>query len=141
MMTILIGISVLAAIALFAAPSVTYSAAGNILATSTSISGGGTNTSAVVDFSTTSFGGWVAVTSTGGGTVAGTSGLRADFYPSCDSTPNYANNAIQTITVPTVVSSTRRGAIWLGPGKYSVTLTNLDASNAITAGITANTYA
>lgn len=140
-MTIFIGLAVLAALALFAAPSISWNPPGNILGTGTSIAAGGSNSGNIVDFSSNCFGGWVMFTNTGGVSVSATNGLRADVYPAGDNGPNYATTVLTTITIATVASSVRRQAIWLGPGKYSITLTNLDASNSMAAGITSAPYA
>lgn len=127
--------------ALAADPSVTYNSAGNILATSTSIAASGSNSAGVVDFSTNSLGGWVQFTDTGGGTVAATNGLQVQVFPAGDGTPNYDTVAMVTIAITTVVSTASRQSVLLPTGKYSIKLTNLDATNAITAGITSNPIA
>lgn len=123
---------------LTADPSVTYGASGNVLATTTSISAGASNTGNIVDFSTNTLGGWVQVTETGGGTVASTNGCQVSIYPAGDSTPHYDSSAMWTYIIPTLANSVSRQSILLPTGKYSITLTNLDATNAITAGITSS---
>lgn len=120
---------------LSSAPSVTYAASGDILS-STSIAGGATNSTSVVDFTSSLVGGWVGVTNAGGGTVAATNGLRVDVFPALDSTPNYATVAMPSFTIGTTVSTTTSLGFFLGPGKYKVSLTNIDATNAVTATVT-----
>ena len=127
--------------ALSSDPSVTYNAAGNVLATSTSIAAISSNSGNVVDFSSNALGGWVQVTNTGGGTVNSTNGCQVLVYAAGDSTPHYDTVALWTFVIATVVSTAARQSIFLPTGKYSITLSNLDPSNAITAGITANPIA
>ena len=135
MMMLLFGDAVTIGLVLYAGPSVTYNAAGNILATSTSIAASGSSSGNIVDFSTASFGGFIQIIPTGGGTVAATNGCKVEIYAAGDSTPNYDSEVLVTFTIVTVVSTTKRKSTLLPTGKYSVKLTNLDATNAITAGI------
>jgi hypothetical protein len=127
--------------ALSSAPSVTYNAAGNILPTTTSIAGGASNTSGVVDVSSNSLGAWVQVTATGGATVGATSGCQVAVRPAGNSSPNYDTIALSSFTVPVAVSTAARASLLLPTGKYVIALTNLDPTNAITAGITSNPIA
>ena len=124
--------------ALSSDPSVTYNAAGNILATTTSIAGGGSNSTGVVDASANSLGAWVQVTATGGATVAATNGCQVSVFPAGDSTPHYDTIAMWSFVIPMTVSTAARASILLPTGKYSIALANLDGTNAITAGITSN---
>lgn len=126
---------------LSADPSVTYNSQGNILATSTSITGGSSNTGNIVDFSSNSLGGWVCVYATGGGSVSATNGCQLLVYPAGDSTPHYDTVAMAGFTLAMTASTVSQQTIFLPTGKYSLTLKNLDASNAITAGITSNPVA
>jgi hypothetical protein len=126
---------------LTADPSVTFNAAGNILAVSTALAASGVNSGSVVDFSVNSLGGWIQITDIGGGSVSATSGLQVQVFPAGDSTPHYDSVAIYTFTITTVASTTSRQSILLPTGKYSITLTNLDATNGITVGITSNPVA
>jgi hypothetical protein len=123
---------------LSADPSITYNSEGNILATSTSIAASGTSSGNIVDYSA-SLGGWVTVTYTGGSSVAGTNGVTIDVFPATDSTPHYASTANPAFgPLAVTASTTLRYTFWLGMGKYSISLVNADATNAITAGITSN---
>ena len=127
--------------ALSSAPSVTYNAAGNVLATTTSIAGGASNTAGVVDASSNSLGAWVQVTATGGGTVGATNGCQVSVFPAGSSTPNYDTIPMWVYQIPLTVSTAARASILLPTGKYAFTLTNLDGTNAITAGITSSPIA
>jgi hypothetical protein len=122
-------------------PSVTYNAQGNVLATSTSIAASGSHTGSIVDFSSNSLGGWVQVTPTGGGTVATTNGCQVSIFPAGDSTPHYDYYPVIQQVIAIVASTATPLSFLLPTGKYSITLANLDATNAITAGITSNPVA
>jgi hypothetical protein len=88
-----------------------------------------------------SLGGWVQVTPKGGSAVSTTSGCQVSIYTAGDSTPHYDYYATIQQTIA-IVANTATPLSWLLPtGKYSITLTNLDATNAITAGITSNPVA
>jgi hypothetical protein len=122
-------------------PSVTYNSQGNILATSTSIAASAAHTGSIVDFSSSSLGGWVQVTPTGGSTVATTNGCQVSIYPAGDSAPHYDYYPLFQQTIAIVASTATPLSFLLQTGKYSITLTNVDATNAITAGITSNPVA
>jgi hypothetical protein len=122
-------------------PSVTYNSQGNILATSTSIAASASHPGSIVDFSSSSLGGWVQVTPTGGSAVATTNGCVVSIYPAGDSTPHYDYYAIFQQTIGIVASTATPLSFLLPTGKYSISLTNVDATNAITAGITSNPIA
>lgn len=122
-------------------PSVTYNAQGNVLAVTTSITASGSNTGNIVDFSQNALGGWVQVTPKGGSAVSSTSGCQVSIYAAGDSTPHFDYYPIIQQTIA-IVANASTPLSWLLPtGKFSITLANLDASNAITAGITANPVA
>jgi len=113
-----------------AGPSVTYNTAGNALASQAL--GASASVSFTVDFSTSSYGGWLQAWNTGGGTVAATNGLQAQILAAGDTTPNYDTIALFAFTITTIASATNRKSILLPTGKYNVKLTNLDATNGIT---------
>lgn len=121
-------------------PSVTYNAQGNITAAGTSLAASTTSAGATVDVSSNSLGSWISVTVTFT-TVAATSGVTVAIYPAGDSTPHFDTTAIQTFTIPSTASSTRQITTMVPTGKYSVTCQNLDATNAVTYGITSNPIA
>ncbi len=123
---------------LTADPSVSLSAEGNILASATSIGAGASNSGNIVDYSANSLGGWVGITVTGGSSVSTTNGLTVSVYPATDSTPHYATVANPQITIAVAASTVSRAGIFVGPGKYSITLTNTDATYGVTADITSN---
>lgn len=122
---------------LSATPTTTYNAAGNILATGTTLAASGTNTTSIIDYSNT-LGGEVGVTVTGGGTVAATSGVRVEVQPALDSTPNYSTVARPQIDLTTVASTVTSYSVRLPNGKFRIKLTNLDATNAVTVSVTSN---
>lgn len=136
MLTMILGVVLVALLGLLAAPTTTYNAAGNALS-SQSLGASGTVT-ATVDFSSSTLSGWVSVSNTGGGTVAGTNGCKVEIFAACDSTPNYDTTSLPAYTIATVVSTAKRQSVLLPNGKYQFKLTNLDASNAITVSITSN---
>lgn len=116
-------------------PSVQYVAAGATLSSQSLAAGG--NVSFVADFSSNQLGGWVGVIGTGGSAVAGTSGLQVQILAATDTT-NYG--AYQgPYVVPMVVSTATPYPIGPLPmGKFKVTLSNLDSTNAITVSGAAN---
>lgn len=67
------------------------------------------------------------------GTVAATSGLQVSIFRQIGSTPVTDNVAITLFTIASVASSTQIQSFSLPTGKYSVTLKNLDATNAVTS--------
>lgn len=120
-------------------PSVTWNAAGNAL--SSQALGASSSVSFTVDFSSNSLGGWLQVWDTGGSSVSSTSGLQVQVFPAGDSTPDYDTVACWTYTITTVASTVARQSILLPTGKYSVKLTNLDATYGITVEATSNPIA
>jgi hypothetical protein len=118
-------------------PVMTFNTAGNVIS-SGSISAGGT-TNANVDYS----GVWEArlvVKNTPGGTVAATRGVRIDVFTRYGSTPTTSASAHRSWTLPSATASTAEDlAFWLESDKYNVKLTNLDASNAVTDEVSADT--
>ena len=116
-------------------PSVQYVAAGATLTSQTLAASG--NVSFIADFSSNQLGGWVGIVNTGGTAVAGTSGLQVQVLAATDTT-NYGT--YQGPYVITTVASTAT-PYPIGPlpmGKFKVTLTNLDATNAVTVSGAAN---
>jgi hypothetical protein len=84
--------------------------------------------------------GQINVKNTPGGTVAATRGVRIDIYRNFGSVPTKASSPFLTYTLPSAVASTAESAdIFLGWGKYNITITNLDAANAVTVQITGDT--
>lgn len=120
------------------APVMTFNAAGNVIASGSLA--GGASTNANVDVSA-KFAGIVTVTNTPGGSVSSTRGVQIQIFNRYGSTPTTAPTAMITITLPSASASTAESAppIALPPGKYNVTLTNLDASNAVTVAATMDT--
>ncbi len=67
------------------------------------------------------------------GTAAGTNGLRIDVYRRYGSSPTTSGTTFLTYTLPSVDSTTTDFDFFLPTGKYNIKLTNLDATNALTA--------
>jgi hypothetical protein len=123
---------------LLADPTITYNSAGNVLAGTTSIAASSSSTGNIVDFSTSLLGGDICVRATGGSTVASTNGCQIQIFKAGDSSPHYDTVATFTQTLAMTASTASQLTISVPTGKYSVSLTNLDSTNAITAGITSN---
>jgi hypothetical protein len=105
--------------------------ANNTLKASASL-GAGATASNNLDI-TVGFEARIQVTSTGGGTVAATNGLRVNAYRYADGgTSNPDTIAFFTMEIPTTVSTAKRKSFALPTGSYKVEWVNLDASNAIT---------
>ena len=117
-------------------PTYTGNSAANVIA-SASIAASGTS-NANVDYSGV-FEAQLNVLNTPGGSVAGTAGLRVDIFRRFGSSPTTATTAFMSYTIPSVASTAASCDIFLGPGKYNVKLTNLDATNAVTAQVTGDT--
>jgi hypothetical protein len=115
----------------------TGNAAGNIRSSASLAASGTANYD--VDYST-AFEGQVNVKNTPGGTVAATRGVRVDIFRRYGSTPTKASSPFLTYTQPSATASTAESLdIFLGPGKYNITITNLDTANAVTVEITGDT--
>ena len=118
-------------------PVMTFNTAGNIIS-SGSISASGT-ANASVDYSS-KHEGKIHWKNTPGGTVAATRGLKCETFRRYGSTPTTAESAMAAITLPSATASTAEsGDTFVGAGKYNFKLTNLDASNAVTAEVTGDT--
>jgi hypothetical protein len=136
---------------LSAAPTFTAGSAGNLVS-SASLAAGATTTQvfyigvsgqtgAVGSITTGSaLAGRVQVWNTGGGTVASTNGLQVQILSTSDGT-NYDTIAYAGSTITTVVSTAVRASYDLPPGQYKLSLTNLDATNAITVEASLGTTA
>lgn len=117
-----------------AAPSMTFNAAGNVRASS-SLSAGA-NATYSLDYST-KLEGQVTIKNTPGGTIAATRGCRVEMLPRYGSTPADVTLADLSYDLPSAVASTAESRTFRVPtGKWTVRITNLDASNAITVEIT-----
>lgn len=125
---------------LSADPSVTYSAQGSIVSAGTALAAATSTTGAAVDCSSSSLGTWMTVTVTYT-TVAATAGLTVSIYPAGDTTPHYDTVAMWSSTIPATASTTQQMSWLLPTGKYLVKVTNTDATNAVTYGITSNPIA
>lgn len=118
-------------------PVYTGNLAGNIRSSASLAASGTANYD--VDYSTK----WEAqiqVLNTPGGSVAGTRGVRVDIYRRRGSSPTTGATAFLSYTLPSTTASTAESwDIFVGPGKYNIKITNLDATNAVTVEITGDT--
>jgi hypothetical protein len=112
------------------APVATTNRTAGSLLTSTTLAASG-NTTFDIDYST-KFGGRIQLSMTFG-TVAATSGVQVDVFGRVGAGPAIDNQSIFTITVPSTASSTQLKSIDLPWGRYRIKLTNLDATNSVTA--------
>ena len=119
-----------------ASPSMTFGAQAAALASGSIAASGSTSFS--LDLST-KFEGQIQIKNTGGGSVAGTNGLQVDVYRRFGAGPTDDTIPMLTFVIPTTASTTKYQSFALGTGKYTVKLTNLDASNAVTAESTLST--
>lgn len=116
----------------------TFNAAGNIRS-SASLAASGTDNDDV-DYSAV-IEAIVTVKNTPGGSVAATRGVQVDIFNRHGSTPTTGDSAVQSYTLPSAAASTAETlTIRLGPGKYNIKVTNIDATNAVTVEITGDTY-
>lgn len=119
------------------AVSMTFNAAGNIRSSASLAAGA--NATYDVD-SSTKYETQITVLNTPGGTVAGTRGLKIEILQGYGSSVSYTTIATQQLTLPSAAASTAESiTLFIGPGKFRIKITNLDASNAITVEITSAT--
>lgn len=120
------------------APTMTFNAAGNALASQSLAASANVSTS-TLDYSAV-FEGQVHVKNTPGASVSATRGVQVDVYRRYGSTPTTGESAFISMTLPSETASTAESVDLLIPtGKYLIKLTNLDATNAVTVEITADT--
>ncbi|SRR5205814_7147714 len=117
-------------------PTYTGNTANNVIA-SASIAASGTS-NANVDYSAV-FEAQIHVISTPTGTVAATNGLQIQVFRRYGATPTTGETAMLTYVIPSVASTAAGLDFFLPTGKYNIKLTNLDATNAVTAGVTGDT--
>jgi hypothetical protein len=110
-------------------PIMTANAAGNLLA-SASIAAGA-NATYNVDVSA-KFANQIQHTVTFG-TVATTAGLRVDVFRRIGTGPVVDTQAMLSHVITAVASTTKVRSLELPTGRYQVSLTNLDATNGVTA--------
>lgn len=116
-----------------AAPTMTFNAVGNIRA-SASLAASGTD-SGNLDYST-KIEGQITVKVVFGAAVAATSGVKVEFFARYGSTAADTTIATFSYTIPATASATVSRTFYLGTGKWTWKLTNLDATNAVTIEIT-----
>lgn len=114
-----------------ASPSMTITnAAGNLLA-STTLAASGTNSATNLDASA-DLEAQVQLAATFG-TVAATSGVQVDVFRRIGSGPANDTIPITSLLLPATASTTQRLSFALPTGRYNIKLTNLDATNSVTA--------
>lgn len=118
-------------------PTYTGNTANNVIA-SASIAASGTS-NANVDYSAV-LEAQIHVINTPSGSVAATRGLKVEVFRRYGATPTTGESALLTYTLPSATASTAESLdFFLPTGKYNIRLTNLDSSNAVTAGCTGDT--
>jgi hypothetical protein len=121
------------------APTYTPAAAGNVRASAALAASATETITTALDFSAV-FEGQVHILNTPGGSVSATRGLRCEFKRRYGSTPTTGESAFYTVTLPSATASTPESAdVWLGTGKYALTITNLDTAQGLTVAITSDT--
>lgn len=116
-------------------PTLTPGVANAIRALSTLAASG--TASYDIDYSA-NYGGWLHIIGTFG-TIAATNGLQIELFKYYGTTPTLAVTAWNTWTIPGTASTTKDIDIPVPNGKWSVKLTNLDGTNALTnVGITSD---
>lgn len=119
------------------APVMTFNSAGNIRSSASLPAAATANYD--VDYSG-KLEALIHVKNTPGGSVSGTRGLGVDVSRRYGSTPTTGESPIMTFVLPSTAPSTAESLDFaLGPGKYNIKITNLDASNAVTVEITGDT--
>ena len=120
------------------APTMTFNAAGNIL-TSQTLALSGTVTSAVMDFST-KFEGQLTIKNTPGAAIAATRGVKIECFAQYGTGPSTSTVAQLLYQLQSLTASTLESTIlFLPSGKWTVKLTNLDTTNAVTIEVTSAT--
>jgi hypothetical protein len=118
-------------------PTYTGNSAGNIRSSSSLAAS--TSANYDVDYSNV-FEAQVHIKNTPGGSISGSRGLRVDVFRRFGSSPTKGASAFLSYSLPSAVASTAESFdIFLGPGKYNLTITNLDAAQAVTVEITGDT--
>lgn len=118
-------------------PNYTGNTANNIRASSALAASGTANYD--VDYSA-KFEGQIHVNNTPGAAVSGTRGLRVDVYRNYGATPTLSATPFMSFTMPSTTASTLESLdFFLSTGKYNIKITNLDAAQGLTVGITGDT--
>lgn len=85
--------------------------------------------------------GMLMIKNTPGGSVAATRGVRVDVYERYGTSPTDAATPSWSLSMPSLTASTAEHLpIKLWPGLWKITLTNLDATNAVTLEATLDTW-
>jgi len=120
-----------------AAPVMTYNAAGNIRASAALAASA--SVSYDIDAST-KLELQLTATNTPGATIATTRGLRVECLARYGTTPSNTTIPAVSRDLPSQTASTQESAtLFLPTGKWRITITNLDATNAVTAELTSAT--
>ena len=120
-------------------PSVTYNTRGNVLNAAT-ITNGTPNAGNICDFSTNTIGGWITIYCSPG-TASAVNGIVVQIYAQGDTGGDYDTVVLAGGTIAQTTSTISQQS-WLVPtGKYSVTVSNLDATHTVAVSITSNPIA
>lgn len=115
----------------------TYASAGNVRASASL--GAGANASHSIDLSG-KIEGQITIKNTPGGSVSSTRGVQVDVLPRYGSGPTDSTIALTTYVLPSAAASTAESrTIYVGTGKFTLKITNLDTTNAVTVEITMDT--
>ncbi len=121
-----------------AAPQVTKGAAGNVIAAGTNLAAGVTNAPTTLDYSA-DFAARLLVQVTAGGAVSTTAGVEFKAYRGAGSTAAYETVPTIDEVIPVATPSTTTSKTFaLDNGQWQFTLTNLDATNAVTVEVTSD---
>ena len=126
---------------LTADPSVTMGTTAGALASAPLAAA--TATSFFVDFSSNSLGGFVQIGSKGGSTVGTPNGCLVQAFSTCDGGTTYDNLPFGGVnfSIANAANTQYYQSFQLPTGKYKITLSNQDASYAITIQATTSTVA
>lgn len=122
----------------FAPNWTTTNSEGNVIA-SGSLAASGTTTGDIDLTNPRKRGALVQVKAVGGGSVAATNGCKVELFARVGSGPNVDTKSFRSFVIPVTSSTTDYKTFRVGPGRWRVKLTNLDASNAITVSVTTDT--
>ncbi|MCA1596095.1 MAG: hypothetical protein LC772_06690 [Chloroflexi bacterium] len=120
-----------------AAPTMTFNAAGNVLAAQ-ALAASASVTTATIDVSTR-FEAQFQVSSAGGATVNAVNGCRVQAYRVVGGGTTVDTVPSATFDIATLVSATAVQTLPLPTGRWQIKLTNLDTSNGINVQISDGT--
>lgn len=119
-------------------PDFTFNAAGNVRASASLAASASANYD--VDYSAV-IEAILTFKNTPGASISATRGVRLDFYQRYGNGPTTpATPYLSTVMPSETASTTETATVKLPPGKYNVAVTNLDAAQAVTLEISADTW-